>query len=90
MTHREHPQAKRVMELSRRGVSTAMIAKLLKLQIKTVRLIKMAFNKPRDYAEWQALDIKRRKDERKEQDAPSNFGMMPEEKETCRLAKLWK
>lgn len=90
MNHNEHPVAPRVMELTERGMTSAMIAKLERLNIRTVRLIKLAHQNPAKYSEWRMMEEKRHKEEKKELAGSTKWGMTPEESESCRLAKFWK
>ena len=90
MNHKEHPMASRVMELTERNMTSTMIARLERMQQKTVRLIKLAHQDPAAYAEWQMMEQKRFAEERKEAMNHKEWGMTEAESESCRLAKLWK
>ena len=90
MNHKEHPMAERVMELTERNMTSTMIARLERMQQKTVRLIKLAHQDPGAYAEWQMMEQKRFAEERKEAMNHKEWGMTEAESESCRLAKLWK
>ena len=89
-THRDHPKAKEVYRLSKEGKTSVIVADLLRLDVPTVRLIKLCYFDPVRYMEWWSLDQKRQQQEHQEEKAFAKAvkeKLTEEDKEACRLAK---
>jgi len=61
-----HPKARQVHDLSQRGFTATLTAKITGLTKQEVRFIKMAMYRPKLYMEWQIMEQKRKAQEAKE------------------------
>lgn len=77
------------------GLTSKVVAKILKMPVEDIRRIKLSIYNPKRYQELEGLELSKKREEESDRKAFQRHPAKPEpmtdeEKELCELAKAWK